>query len=73
MEENQIDISGLKSAIDVRQLKKITISNDHILFINIKNEMQRVGNLNLDPESAKNILNYLNKTTLHFDIVNNAI
>jgi hypothetical protein len=72
IEGNTISISGLTTTIDQRQLKEIKISTERIILTNINAEIQRVDNLDIDPESAKLIDRYIsgNKSNIDLSIIN---
>jgi hypothetical protein len=59
VQANELNISGLKNKIDIRQLREISIYKDRMLFTNIYNEIQRVDNLDLDADTAKLIDRYI--------------
>jgi hypothetical protein len=59
VQANELNISGLKNKIDIRQLREIIIYKDRMLLTNIYNEIQRVDNLDLDADTAKLIDRYI--------------
>lgn len=74
IEGNTINISGLQTAIDQRQLKEIDISTDQLILTNIYGEIQRVNNLTIDLKSAELINKYIlvNKNNTDLIITNNV-
>ena len=59
VQANELNISGLKNKIDIRQLREISIYKDRMLFTNIYDEIQRVDNLDIDADAAKLIDRYI--------------
>ncbi len=74
IETNELSISGLKSKIDTRQLKEINIYKERMLFTNIYDEIQRVDNLAIDPDSAQLIDRYISEKKNNIDLrtINNV-
>ena len=71
--DNSLKITGLKTNVDQRQLKEIKIFKEKILLTNVYDELIRIDNFNINPESAKLIELYLtkNKTNDELKIINN--
>jgi hypothetical protein len=59
VQANELNISGLKNKIDIRQLREISIYKDRMLFTNIYDEIKRVDNLDIDADAAKLIDRYI--------------
>lgn len=74
IETNELSISGLESKIDMRQLNEIKIYKERIILTYINKEIQRVDNLDIDPDSAKRIDEYISemKNNIEFKITNNV-
>ena len=72
VETNELRISGLNKAMDVRQLKEITIYRERILLTNRYEEVERVNYLAIDPVSSKLIENYISKKTIDLKVVNHV-
>lgn len=68
VESNELSISGLNNKIDIRQLKEISIYKERLLLTNIYSEIQRVGNLDIDTESAKQIDRYISENHNNIDL-----
>lgn len=68
VESNELSISGLNNKIDIRQLKEISIYKERLLLTNIYSEIQRVGNLDIDTESAKQIDRYISENNNNIDL-----
>ena len=59
VQANELNISGLKNKIDIRQLREIIIYKDRMLFTNFYDEIQWVDNLDIDADAAKRIDSYI--------------
>ena len=56
---NKLSISGLEDRIDVRQLKEVNIYKERMLLTNVYEEVERIDQLAIDPESSKLIQHYI--------------
>lgn len=69
---NELNISGIKNKIDMRQLKEISIYKERMLLTNYNNETQRVDNLDIDTDAAKRIVSYISECTADVKTINNV-
>lgn len=68
VEGNDLTISGLRNKIDIRQLKEINIYKERMILTNISNEIERVENLAISPDSAQLIERYISEKKNDIDL-----